>query len=169
MAIMLTITRLLLWATITITTATAGKSTAINKSQSKCSNVSFKLPISYEALIYTSPPSPSNETQNTNFVASTLGGGQTATNGTQTISGTFTIYCKPHPASRPCHPRRDALQILVHGITYNKDMWSGLGLGEQYNWHTAANAEGYHTLTIDRVGHDPGAKSASNGKTSQIP
>ena len=48
-------------------------------------------------------------------------------------------------------------------------MWSGLGLGEQYSWHAAANAEGYHTLAIDRVGHGPGAKYASNGESFPDP
>jgi pimeloyl-ACP methyl ester carboxylesterase len=47
------------------------------------------------------------------------------------------------------------LEVLVHGITYNKEMWAGLNVeaGEEYNWHSFANRRGYHTLAIDRLGH----------------
>ncbi|KAK3331195.1 Alpha/Beta hydrolase protein [Apodospora peruviana] len=85
------------------------------------------------------------------------------TSGTVTINSTFTIrgtYCVP-----PRHVRaKDTLEVLLHGITYNKTMWAGYGLASNrhpsspfgtnyYNWHYHANARGYATLAIDRLGH----------------
>ncbi|KAK3361033.1 hypothetical protein B0T24DRAFT_660629 [Lasiosphaeria ovina] len=64
-------------------------------------------------------------------------------NGTTAVSGTFTVvgtYCVPDDLSK------NTLQILVHGITYGKDYWTGLGFGDEFDWHVAANACGYATL-----------------------
>lgn len=81
--------------------------------------------------------------------------GTVSTNGTTTISDTFVVegwYCTPTTNPKK---HKDALQILVHGATYNKAMWSGYDFefGDRYNWHAYANAQGYHTLAIDRLGH----------------
>lgn len=69
-------------------------------------------------------------------------------------------YCEPSGTS----PRRDAVQLLVHGITYTKDYWSALGLsGDQsqlYSWVDFAARRGYATLSIDRAGD--GASSHPN-------
>ena len=52
----------------------------------------------------------------------------------------------------------DALQLLIHGATANKYYWSALGpVGGgyeegRYSWIDAAQAQGYHTITIDRLG-----------------
>jgi len=73
-------------------------------------------------------------------------------NGTDRISGTYRVkatYCQPPPHVRP----RRALQVLVHGLTYSKDLWAGLGFADQYNWHAYATRAGYHTLAVDRLGH----------------
>ncbi|RKU47927.1 hypothetical protein DL546_009352 [Coniochaeta pulveracea] len=71
--------------------------------------------------------------------------------GNRTDGGTYAInglFCKP------IFIRNEAvLEILVHGITYNKTMWSGLGFGDYYNWHSFASLQGYYTLAIDRLGH----------------
>lgn len=69
-------------------------------------------------------------------------------------------YCEPPGAS----PHRDAIQLLVHGITYTKDYWSALGMsGDQsrlYSWVDVATRRGYATLSIDRAGD--GASSHPN-------
>ncbi|KAK0718968.1 Alpha/Beta hydrolase protein [Apiosordaria backusii] len=78
--------------------------------------------------------------------------------GTQNISGSFVIngiYCKP---TKSVKKQRNALQILVHGITYNSAMWGGYHFGDRYNWHAYANGQGYHTLAIDRLGHGLNSK-----------
>ncbi|RDH27528.1 Alpha/beta hydrolase family-domain-containing protein [Aspergillus welwitschiae] len=69
-------------------------------------------------------------------------------------------YCEPSWAL----PHRDAIELLVHGITYTKDYWSALGmLGDQsrlYSWVDFATRRGYATLSIDRAGD--GASSHPN-------
>ncbi|KAL4767088.1 Alpha/Beta hydrolase protein [Aspergillus nidulans var. acristatus] len=77
-------------------------------------------------------------------------------------------YCEPKGPS----PRRDAIQLLVHGITYTKDYWFALGMsGVQsrlYSWVDYATRRGYATLSIDRAGD--GASSHPNPfHTDQIP
>ncbi|KAJ5197685.1 hypothetical protein N7449_008164 [Penicillium cf. viridicatum] len=77
-------------------------------------------------------------------------------------------YCEPIGPS----PRRDAIQLLVHGITYSKDYWFALGMsGVQsrlYSWVDFATRRGYATLSIDRAGD--GASSHPNPfHTDQIP
>ncbi|KAK3336280.1 Alpha/Beta hydrolase protein [Cercophora scortea] len=131
----------------------ASLSTALpaTTSAGQCSPVSFKLSATAQNTVFASPPNPNNETQILNFITQGLSTG-VPTAGTQTVSGNFTInaiYCKPSPGT----VSRDAVQILVHGILYNKTVWSGLGFGDQYNWHAFANDRGYHTLAIDRLGH----------------
>lgn len=69
-------------------------------------------------------------------------------------------YCEPSGAS----PRRDAIQLLVHGITYTKNYWSALGMSSDqsrlYSWVDFATRRGYATLSIDRAGD--GASSHPN-------
>ncbi|KAK3317949.1 Alpha/Beta hydrolase protein, partial [Apodospora peruviana] len=69
------------------------------------------------------------------------------------VGGAFkveAIYCSPISSG---HRDRQTLEILVHGATYNKKMWSGLGVGYDYNWQAHATSCGYHTLAIDRLSH----------------
>jgi pimeloyl-ACP methyl ester carboxylesterase len=42
---------------------------------------------------------------------------------------------------------------LVHGMTYNSTLWSGLGFSDHYSWVNHATRRGYPTLAIDRLGH----------------
>ncbi|KAI0995065.1 hypothetical protein K3495_g13116 [Podosphaera aphanis] len=75
------------------------------------------------------------------------------------VSGTFNIaarYCEPE-VQNPA--RANTIQILVHGITYSKDYWSGLGSpgagfnGDTYSHIAFASKQGYPTLSIDRLGN----------------
>ncbi|KAH6699741.1 hypothetical protein BKA61DRAFT_582913 [Leptodontidium sp. MPI-SDFR-AT-0119] len=75
------------------------------------------------------------------------------------VHGTFNI------AARYCEPeikvpsKQKTLQILVHGITYDRNYWSGDGPpgssyhGDQYSWIAFASKLGYPTLSIDRLGN----------------
>lgn len=74
--------------------------------------------------------------------------------GTQNLAGT---YC---PASVE-NENNSKLQVLFHGITANRGYWSALGgLGvdypeyepSNYSWVDVANARGYPTLAMDRLG-----------------
>lgn len=115
-----------------------------------CSDVSFKVPVTSQNLAFSSPPNMNNNTDIINFLQETWRGNFPAISGTVTVSDTFTIkgtYCVPKKA------KANTLEVLVHGVTYNKDMWAGLGLGSKYDWHNYANKRGYATLAIDRLGH----------------
>lgn len=86
-----------------------------------------------------------------------------------TISGR---YCEPevyNPA------RQNTVQLLVHGATYTRDYWSGLGLpgsgnqydGTRYSWVDYASLQGYPTFSIDRVCN--GRSSHPEGLLCQSP
>lgn len=67
-------------------------------------------------------------------------------------------YCEPAIA----YPSRShSIQLLVHGGTYSKDYWSGLGYpGYQpatYSWINYASHIGWPTLSIDSLGVDGSA------------
>ncbi|GFF56978.1 hypothetical protein IFM46972_10654 [Aspergillus udagawae] len=66
-------------------------------------------------------------------------------------------YCKP-PTLIPS--RESTIQLLVHGITYNKNYWSALrppaalpGPMDRYSWVRYAAEHGYATISIDRMGN----------------
>ncbi|UPK98136.1 hypothetical protein LCI18_009071 [Fusarium solani-melongenae] len=116
-----------------------------------CSHISFSINASAENIVFSVAPDPGNATAIHDFLASSLATGPPI-NGTTPISGDFTfngIYCTPRSSKRS----RNTLQVLVHGLTYNKSMWSGLGYSSLYDWQKFANSRGYYTLAIDRLGH----------------
>jgi pimeloyl-ACP methyl ester carboxylesterase len=54
-----------------------------------------------------------------------------------------------------CHPEggpSDVLQILVHGYSYDHRYWAPPGFGDGFDYVKSANAAGYSTLAIDRIG-----------------
>ncbi|KAK3349192.1 Alpha/Beta hydrolase protein [Lasiosphaeria hispida] len=117
-----------------------------------CSTVAFDIPATSQNAVFTSPPNPNNETDVIQFMLAAFRGTPPPTSGTTAVSGTFTImgtYCVPSNQTAS----KNVLQVLVHGITYGKDYWAGLGFADEFNWHLAANARGYATLAIDRLGH----------------
>lgn len=121
----------------------------------RCSDVSFEVSVTSQNVVFESPPDLNNVTETVDFVREAWRGNFPATNGTAPVSGTFTIkgtYCAPGGA-KPARGQADTLEVLVHGITYNKSMWAGLGFGPPYDWHAHANARGYATLALDRLGH----------------
>lgn len=136
--------------------------------RSHCVPVDFHLSATAQNLVYSNPPDPNNATDVVAFMAATTTTG-VATNGTQSISGTFRIhgvYCKP---TKNVQNNSDTLQLLVHGVTYNGTMWGGYGFGDQYNWHAYANNEGYHTLAIDRLGHGLSTRTVDPLNVVQTP
>ncbi|KAK4247667.1 putative cardiolipin-specific deacylase, mitochondrial [Corynascus novoguineensis] len=120
-----------------------------------CSDVAFDIPVVSNNVAFASPPDPNNTADIVEFMRAIWGGATPATNGTLTISDTFTIrgtYCRPRPGNGTARSPPKGLQILVHGITYNKTMWAGEGF-PSYDWHAFAAARGYATLALDRLGH----------------
>ncbi|KAK0671462.1 retinal pigment epithelial membrane protein-domain-containing protein [Cercophora samala] len=145
----------LLALTVVVSTAYAAPRT----STSKCAPVSFNIAATAENALLSPSYDPGNETSIIEFINAMARGEVNPVVGSQQISGSFVIngiYCKP---TKKVKKQRSALQILVHGITYNSSMWGGYHFGDRYNWHVHANAEGYHTLAIDRLGHGLNSKT----------
>jgi hypothetical protein len=74
--------------------------------------------------------------------------------GTETLTGTF---CAPTVLNENFL----SLQVLFHGITGNRGYWNALGGSstgftpyqpQNYSWVEFANANGYPTLVLDRLG-----------------
>ncbi|CZT25783.1 uncharacterized protein RCC_11452 [Ramularia collo-cygni] len=81
------------------------------------------------------------------------------------VSGTYDIaaeYCQPAPGS-PLSRHRD-VQLLLHGVPYDKSYWFGLpgnpDGSEKYNWVEYATSQGYPVLAIDNLG--AGASTKAN-------
>ncbi len=60
-------------------------------------------------------------------------------------------------SARLCEPpegvdRKDTLQLLLHGATFNKHMWDFPYKPEKYSWVRHMAAAGYTTLAVDFVG-----------------
>ncbi|RYP38018.1 hypothetical protein DL767_002746 [Monosporascus sp. MG133] len=57
-------------------------------------------------------------------------------------------YCQPGPGVE----RKDTLQILAHGATFNKVMWDFPYKPESHSWTRFMTLSGYSTLAVDLVG-----------------
>lgn len=67
----------------------------------------------------------------------------------------------------PAGKRPAAVMLLTHGITYDHNYFDMPGFGGRYSYARSANAAGYATLSIDRLGsgrssHPPGAAVGMN-------
>ncbi|ROT41606.1 hydrolase [Sodiomyces alkalinus F11] len=66
-------------------------------------------------------------------------------------------------SARLCEPasgieRKEMLQLLIHGATFNKVMWDFPYKPETYSWTRFMTAAGYTTLAIDLVGNGNSSK-----------
>jgi pimeloyl-ACP methyl ester carboxylesterase len=120
-----------------------------------CRPVTFSVSVSAQNENYADDFDPTNTTSLNNFVSQALETGTVNINGTVLTSGTFSIsaqYCAPSDTKPPT-----SIQVLVHGNTYNRKIWDGLGLeslqNEGYSWQRLAAAEGLATLALDMIGH----------------
>ena len=121
-----------------------------------CSPVVFTVTFESENVVFGNPPDPNNATAIKEFFNTSLTEGPNIV-GTQPTSQTVEIsgrYCSPPVGVKQI----GVLQLLVHGITYTKDLWSGFGLSDEYDWEHFATSKGYHTLAIDRLGHGQSTK-----------
>lgn len=72
--------------------------------------------------------------------------------GEANVTSTFNIssqYCIPANASSNDTGK---VQVLTHGLGFNKDYWNFGGPGSQYNYIQAATNAGYSTFSYDRIG-----------------
>ncbi|KAL7622051.1 hypothetical protein AAE478_007552 [Parahypoxylon ruwenzoriense] len=51
------------------------------------------------------------------------------------------------------HTGANTLQVLIHGASFNKNMWDVQYKPETYSWVGRMNKEGYPTLAVDLVGN----------------
>ena len=95
------------------------------------------------------------------FVSGILSSGPKCSNVTFTVTpeipgGPFNMrgrFCEPE-VDVPSN--RDRLQILVHGITFDRNYWSALdlpGYETNHSWIDYASKQGYPTLSVDRLGN----------------
>ncbi|GAA5192674.1 alpha/beta fold hydrolase [Rugosimonospora acidiphila] len=61
----------------------------------------------------------------------------------------------------PPGPRHTAIQVLLHGATYNSYYWDFPYQPQTYSYVRAANAAGYATLNVDRVGYGLSSRELS--------
>ncbi len=125
------------------------------QNQPGCQPITLRVRVTAETVVYEHPPSPHDPNQIVSFahacLANTTG---PLVNGTATTFGTFRVhgtYCRPPSRRRGRY--HNTIQLLVHGWSHNRRIWSGLGFGGGYDWQAQATARGYHTLAIDRLGH----------------
>ncbi|KAL1867165.1 hypothetical protein VTK73DRAFT_4277 [Phialemonium thermophilum] len=133
----------------------------------ECSKVSFDVSASGDNAVFATLPDRQNETAVIGWINDRFGDLGAPAAGTQHISGTYKIagvYCWPTRG-----PSRGVLELLVHGLSYNKSMWTGLGYGNEYDWQAYAASRGYHTLAIDRLGHGSSEPNSDPFNTVQVP
>ncbi|KAJ2971303.1 hypothetical protein NUW58_g9454 [Xylaria curta] len=69
------------------------------------------------------------------------------------VSNTYEMsarLCLPEDSEGP---HADTLQVLVHGASFNKNMWDVQYKPEKYSWVRRMSHEGYPTLAVDLVGN----------------
>ncbi|TKA83618.1 hypothetical protein B0A55_00437 [Friedmanniomyces simplex] len=79
--------------------------------------------------------------------------------GAVNVAETFRIsgeYCTPTPSQRPAYLD---VQVLTHGLGFDKSYWNFGGDSSRYNYVRAATGAGYATLSYDRL---------SNGGSSVV-
>jgi pimeloyl-ACP methyl ester carboxylesterase len=132
------------------------------RSQPTCSDITIPVTITAEnyqtpggllsALTNLETGSIAEELQNVLNSAGSIVQETLSTGGTYSISGRF---CEPEVQ---VPGRSDTIQLLVHGITVDKNYWSGGGFpegldGDVYSWIAYASKLGFPTLSIDRLGY----------------
>ena len=145
-------------AFVTFSAATIASSSASgDAAPPKCRSVELNVSAAADNIRFTNPLDQNNATAIREwFFSAVTDPTGSWMNGTEHVSGVYTVvatYCEP----RGRHYRRKhrMLQVLVHGMTYNKEMWAGLGFSEAYNWHAYATRAGYHTIAVNRLGRGP--------------
>ena len=116
---------------------------------SNCKDVTFTVSATAQNQVVANPP-PNFLDPDTSLAFLTQPVVLTTVSGTQKLYGQF---CEP-TVRNPS--RAKTLQLLVHGITYDHTYWAGfdsIPSSPAYSWVTYANALGYPTLAIDRLGN----------------
>lgn len=117
----------------------------------RCRSVALSVRAAADNAVFRYPPDAGNATQLIDFVKECFSNSTgPLLNSTVKVTDNFKVhgtYCRPRNRGR------GTIQLLVHGASYDRRVWSGYGFGDNYNWQKKAAARGYHTLAIDRLGH----------------
>lgn len=120
-----------------------------NRPAFHCKDITFTVSATAQNQVVANPP-PNLLVLDTSLAFLAQPVGLTTVSGTQKLYGQ---YCEP-TVKNPS--RAKTLQLLVHGITYDHTYWAGFDAipsSLEYSWVTYANAQGYPTLAIDRLGN----------------
>lgn len=117
----------------------------------RCSPVSFNITAGAANIFFQNLPDTNDSNATMQFLASSFDAsrGQPDTRYINTTVAIQALHCRPQFQSQ----NSKKLQLLVHGITYDKSMWSGFGYSPRHDWQAYATSLGYHTLAVDRLGH----------------
>ncbi|OAA50370.1 hypothetical protein NOR_00820 [Metarhizium rileyi] len=118
----------------------------------QCQNLTVPVNISTRNAIFNLNP-PSTEIEVTDFLLKSVQVGQNHTDNLlqdyQTVSGNYTLaatYCQPDQGPG------DTIQILTHGIGFDRSYWDLSYANYNYSYVNRAIGAGYSTLSWDRLG-----------------
>lgn len=126
----------------------------------KCINQTVEVEISARNGVFGKVMVPQTNLEVTNLTLRLARQGHNFTNegltGYDTVSGTYRIstqYCVPDKEPSYGYGKTPVLQILTHGIGFDKTYWdlSFDGFSQSYV-NNAVDKHGYHTLSYDRLG-----------------
>ncbi|KAI1261353.1 Alpha/Beta hydrolase protein [Xylariaceae sp. FL1019] len=69
------------------------------------------------------------------------------------VSNTYNMSARLCLPDDSTSPHADTLQVLIHGASFNKNMWDVQYEPDTYNWVRRMSREGYPTLAVDLVGN----------------
>ncbi|KAJ5105263.1 hypothetical protein NUU61_002610 [Penicillium alfredii] len=120
-----------------------------------CHNITVEVPVTARNGLFDKVQTPKTNSEATAFaISATKQGGngtQAALSGYHTVSGHYNIsaqYCVPKQAKGNGH----TLQILTHGIGFDKTYWDLPYNNYNYSYVDHALSRGYHTFSYDRLG-----------------
>ncbi|ETI24514.1 hypothetical protein G647_03883 [Cladophialophora carrionii CBS 160.54] len=140
-------------------TASVAGAQAVPKQNYTCTSFMVRVPVSNVTVIV--PPFPELPNQ---YAATSLANQLTIRTPSTpdvnltTLTRTFNIsaeYCTPSPPG----PRASTLQILSHGLGFNRSYWDfylpSKRNDAQYSYINSATGAGYSTLSYNRLGIEP--------------
>ncbi|KAF9888573.1 hypothetical protein FE257_008505 [Aspergillus nanangensis] len=123
----------------------------------RCQNRTIELLLSARNGIFDNITTPMTDEDATEFALVTSSQGYNATEqaltGEATVSGRYrlsTEYCAPNSTNST--GQGPVLQILTHGLGYDKQYWDFTYHNYNYSYVEHALSHGYHTLSYDRLG-----------------